>query len=998
MRTVRFLEFELDLDLYSLSKNGEAVSIGPRALDTLVCLINNRHRVVSRDFLLSEVWKTTSLSDATIPTTIMEIRRALGDSASKPLFIQSVRGRGYRFLPSISQDRITRSPQTQGEIPFVGRDADIQALSDSLRDVVKHKAAQVVLISGEAGIGKTRILSEFISANDGSVQTISVKSPTIEGSPPFWLWTTLLRAALSSDYSSSSLLETSEALRSVFPELSGSSGPSNPKEILVDRFSVITQWIRTIKAIPKGPPVIISLEDIHRADPDSLSLLSCLAEELDREPILLIATHRPPSVSDQRRERISEISSFNRTKKIELSPLSSADISAMLDPLNENRSHLSRVLRDRTSGNAFYVTHLIRNMNAPDNIESPNAILQQLPLSGREIVSRQLSDLPPETKSTLSIASTIGDRFAIQMLADITDTSAEETINNLSAAKLAWIISEDGPSYAFSHSLLRDALYHTLDPLERKKLHLRVARALIDQSQDHLRAAEISHHLASALPLSEPNEARRYAVLAGRGAASRFALTEAAAFFLRALEIEQLNRSSNPEELCKIMQELALAKIYTNDRLGARELLLRAADLARQIDSVDLLSSCALALAPDFLTIEVGIYDRELLDLLRESLRDLPNGDSPLRALLLARLSQAGQWSESPEVTEELAKKALQCARASSDTDALIASLAARAESLHGPAFAEIRMPFINELGELAHERRDTPAILLQHTRSITANLELGNVKEVEIQNEQYRKIAAETMLPQFNWYPKATDAMLAMLRGDLEEGKTLSEEFLTGAGEHTDQNLLQTFACHSVLRSIEQDESGTSIALVEAYSAQQKSMYVWSAALPWLYWDDGQLDRAASLVEEFEISHIPLMAREPGGGVGLGLLSEVSAALNYEKHVDALYEIVLPIADKCSTVGYGVAYLGSFYRYAGLLTKAKGKNADAIKLIGSAYKKERSLNAPSWQAYAVADIVEIGGRPDIPEDEISSLHDTLLKKSLRRATRRLREIGLDAF
>ena len=85
MGKIQFSDFEIDLDLFTLAKNGRPLAIGPRPLDVLICLIRNRERVVHRNQLMEEVWQTNALSPATIPTAILEVRRTLGDDASNQI-------------------------------------------------------------------------------------------------------------------------------------------------------------------------------------------------------------------------------------------------------------------------------------------------------------------------------------------------------------------------------------------------------------------------------------------------------------------------------------------------------------------------------------------------------------------------------------------------------------------------------------------------------------------------------------------------------------------------------------------------------------------------------------------------------------------------------------------------------------------------------------------------------------------------------------------------
>jgi hypothetical protein len=511
-------------------------------------------------------------------------------------------------------------------------------------------------------------------------------------------------------------------------------------------------------------------------------------------------------------------------------------------------------------------------------------------------------------------------------------------------------------------------------------------------------AAQIADHIFNAIPIARCGEASHHAQIAGREAASRFAHAQSRAFFERALDVAQSDRQVDMFDRYSIMIDLAQATLYCGNRVRARELLIDAAKIARLMNSPEKIAECALNLSPDFLTIEVGSYDSILVGLLQEALEALQPDSQSLRAQLQARLSQARQWEGYTRQNEELALAAVHTARLSGDSNAVLAALAARAESLHGPHRAAERLPHIIALGEVARRTGNIHALLLQRTRLMTAYLELGEIRKIRIENERYKAEADEVGLPQYRWYPGATDCMLAMLRGDFDLADELAAEYREAAGANPDQNFQQTFAAQHVLRALERDESSRVLPLVENFAAQHQSVLSWSAAIPWFRWDSGMEAEARDALNMFSAQDVRSMAVEPGGGVGLALLAEVAAAVNSESHVKILYELILPIVDRCASAGYGVAYIGSFARYAGLLAHSLGETDKAILLLSLAIKKELCRGARTWHAYAQLDLEAIvqsskENRTVIKRADINLLRGTNLK-SLPRLRRRLLASG----
>lgn len=974
MRRIRFSEFELDLELFTLQRNNSPIEIGQRPLDLLVCLIQNRERVVDLEFLRREVWNSAALSPAAIPTCVRELRMALSDNASNPRFIESTRGRGYRFIAEVRSAPRSKTTHAQPfeELPFVGRKTEMTILRELLRSSIAEARGHLILIRGEAGIGKTRLLAEFLKTIPATVPSYVARGSTIEGTPAFWPWTKILREALAAQKGTNQeLIENAQSLSTAFPEIRGSVDHALNRPTNLDRFSILSRWIKTIRSISRGTPLLLAFEDIHRADSDSLSLLAWITEELSFDPVIVIATHRPSPETNGTAQGLSEIAALPRCKNIDLAPLTARDISFMLDPLSPDRTELSEALELRTGGNAFYVTHLIRYLDSRISTESTESLVSALPSTGDEIVSRQLSDLPSSTRNALAVASVAGGTFSIPTTAEILGVSSKELLAQLEAARRAWLIREDGCDFLFSHALLRDALYQTIVSSRRREIHLMLARNLIKHGDS--RSALISDHLTKAMPLTEPAEARRFALLAGRDTAARFAYAEAQIFFERALDLVESDADCSVTDRCKILLEYANAQLYAGDRERARRTLLEAARLARQEDSGALLAACALQLAPDYLSIEVGTYDLTLIRLIEEALEVTPTNDLSLRSKLLARLSQAVRWTADPEKHTQMAAEALQLAQQSMDRDALSAALSARVDSLGGPEHTEDRIRVLKELYETAQTSENIPAKLVHQTRMIAALLELGDMVQLDAENESCRELASQTGLAHFMWYPESTDSMRALMRGDIRQNAELSSRYQEIRRLTQDANVTQGYASQEIYRQVEMDCSESVIPFVLEFTRTQKLVLSWSAGLGWLQWDAGRMADASDSIEQFEFSRVETLFREAGGGIGIASLAEVTAYLGNREQREYLYRRIVPLQGRYATAGYGVLYFGSFARYSGLLADSLSMYPEAIHHLKLAVRDEASIGARVWQGHSEIDLTAVLQRGGASQQEVNT-------------------------
>jgi DNA-binding winged helix-turn-helix (wHTH) protein len=979
MRRIRFGDFEVDLDLFTLERNGTEVEIGRRTLDLLVCLIENKERVVDPEFLRREVWNSATLSPAAIPTCVMELRRTLGDSAAEPTFVASIRGRGYRFIAEANSAPGSARTGTQPfeDLPFVGRKAEMAVLRDAIRSSISEARGHLVLIRGEAGMGKTRLLSEFLKTLPATIPTYVARSSSIEGTPAFWPWTKILRDALAAQKDiNNELVDNARSLSTAFPEIQQSVEQEFTRSSNLDRFSILSRWTTTIRCISRGAPLLLAFEDIHLADFDSLSLLAWIAEELSFDPVTVVATHRPHTEAEATAQGLTELAALSRCRNVDLAPLTARDIKSMLDPLSSDKTELSEELRSRTSGNAFYVTHLIRYLDNKSISGSTKSLVSTLPSDGRAIVSRQLSDLPTLTRDALAVAAVWGGTFPIAATADILEISHSELLRRLEAALAAWVIREDGSDFVFCHALLQEALYQTLESARRREIHLRLAEALVHNGEAHV--ALISDHLDAAMPLPNLEEAHLFAVLAGRDAAARFAYSEAQVFFRRAVETIGLASGCSLADHCRVILEYATSQLYAGDREQARDSLLAAAELARTTPNGELLAECALQLAPDFLSIEIGAYDSQLISMLQEALIGLPDDMYSTRSLLLARISHGLLWSKDVKHSERIAVEALRLAEKSGDITSLSAALAAQADSLTGPDRLEERMKVTRQLEQVVRSQNNLPDAVMQHVRLISTLLEIGDVREVDSEIDSCERIAMEMNLPQYLWYTKTFRAMRTLMHGDFSETHRLARESHELGGKHGDENVPHSRACQTTCILIEQNNAEAALSTIAAMASKRPLVRAWAAGTGYIHLMAGQLPEALSLLTTFDDRDVDLLFRETGGSAGIAFLAEIAAAGADTNRKLLLLDLCSRAPNRGATLGFAIAYFGCFARYAGMLAHSLGQMDEAIEHLTTAIDIEGGRGAVLCRAHAELDLANALADSHLGEDRIVQIHNSV--------------------
>ena len=206
MGVLAFGEFEADPDRFELRRAGTRVEIPAKSFDVLLYLIRHRERVVSKRELVEKVWQAQALSTSAVPTAVLGLRRALGDEADSARHVANVRGRGYRFVAEV-REVASQGVRTLPQGGWMRREHKIESVVSWAAEpnwprseppsTRAARTPQIVLLSGEAGIGKTRTAEEFsirARARDGTVLVGRCREG--EGAPAFWPWIQIVRSLL----------------------------------------------------------------------------------------------------------------------------------------------------------------------------------------------------------------------------------------------------------------------------------------------------------------------------------------------------------------------------------------------------------------------------------------------------------------------------------------------------------------------------------------------------------------------------------------------------------------------------------------------------------------------------------------------------------------------------------------------------------------------------------------------------------------------------------
>ena len=437
---------------------------------------------------------------------------------------------------------------------FVGRARELEALV-RMFDAMQLGSGATVLIAGEGGIGKTRLVSELAGrARDAGCEILVGRSIDLVGTElPFQPFV--------------------EALRPLGQPLrEDRSTPGSQLRVFEDTLARVTDRAATA-------PVLLVLEDLHWADTSSLDLLVFLAHNLDGRQVLLLATYRAgePSSAKRMRRLAEGVRRSGSSLLLELGPLESEELTMLLAA--RSASPLPAALTDtivaRSEGNPFFAEELLAAASDQRG---------ELPRGLRDLLLQRVDRLDDQTQGLLQVASAVGRDVGYALLCAVAGLREAEVRQSLHQAVAHGVLVADQPtqSVRFRHPLLAEAVYTTILPGEREELHARIADELARSGATG--AAELGPHWAAA---GRSTEAVAASVEAARQAAAVFGLAEALSHLERALALWHAVPDAaelvglDLAELCSWASELAS---QTGAAPRAHELGRRAIELVGDAD------------------------------------------------------------------------------------------------------------------------------------------------------------------------------------------------------------------------------------------------------------------------------------------------------------------------------------------------------------------------------------------------------------------------------
>jgi len=680
--------------------------------------------------------------------------------------------------PAGAQPAAAQPPGGPPVSSLVSRDAELAHLRDTFRRAASGHGGAVVLV-GEPGAGKTTLAEAAAHIAGGAGFTCPWgRCLDAASTPAFWPWSQVLRA-----------LPDGPRVQAARQRLDGDTADdADTGEDSVRQFRAYQAVAAALGEAAAGAPVLAVVDDLHAADDASLALLQLLSGDLHRMPVLLLFTVRDTERSGPLDQALGELLRHPGAERVPVGAFDPADVAALVERLTTEPPHAGVVaaLMDRTGGNPFYTTELVRLISGEHRrqpLTAGDVRAHDVPSGIRDVLLRRVGRLPEDTQSLLMVAAVAGRELQPDLLEHVTGLDTEQLLLNLEPAIAAGLVTtaEDGWGFRFRHPLIHESLYASVGRVERARLHARAAAALEDiSSASAADVVQLAYHYLSAGPFGDPAKAVTYAREAGARAVRQGAWQDAARHLEQALAAISPALPDADGIRCDVLVELGHARRSGGQIREAHRAFDESISLADRIGDEDRMLAAAVAFGAPQLwgSREWDETDPRLIALLERQLGRVGDRDPARRVRILATLATELASDQTAFRGWEYANEALDTARRLAQPEELGIAVSAYLFSAgeltdHVPQIRAV----LDEM--LQGSQRDlTPQVqTIMLARLLTERIRSGDLTRFDAEFAHAWHLAADVLhSPELQIALRMVQACRYLVAGDIERGAALME------------------------------------------------------------------------------------------------------------------------------------------------------------------------------------------------------------------------------
>ncbi len=873
----------------------------------------------------------------------------------------------YRPSVGAGHDELPGALRLGFGFPFIGRSTELGTLR-TLVPRAQGEGRRIVLLGGEPGSGKSRLVREFAAeaAQEGVLVLYGACDAVVRTpyGPFVEALDRLARVAEPAELREALGTGGGELTR-LIPDLALRVGDL-PSPVDADpdteRHRLHTAVTGLLTGLTRTRPALLVLEDLHWADSATLMLLRHLARAAGEARALLLATFRDTEAElpEALSETLADLRRPDDVVRLRLGGLSGEEVAEFVRRAaggehEPELGELAQAIHALTQGNAFLVCELWRSLVETGMIElsggairltQPPAELSS-PESVREVVSQRLARLAPETSQLLELAATAGSEFDLDVVRRAAGLAEAELLVALDEGVRSGMIEElpaRGLACRFAHELVRRALYDRLSRARQAELHLRVAEALEGSPRPSPRAlADLAHHFSAAAPIAGTARAVEYNLLAARAASSALAFDEAAARLSAALELG----IDGPEERAQTLLELGGASHRGGKAPDALAAFSAAATIAREIHDPEMLARAAIGY--EEACWRPGIADAGATELLEEAADALGARPSQLRVGLLAGLARALDFQGDHDGGERVRTVAIAIARELDDETGL-ATVLMRSYWSRGTTSLEGILAMLTEARDLGLALGNTEICAEAMAWRTPTFVALSDLDSARREIAELLATAERTAQPFMHHVADHYGSAIAFCDGRLAEADALAHRSHEWSRLLTGRDASGVYGIQMFGIRREQGRLAELAPVIRILAGGEGREGPWRPGLVALLAELGMEAEAKR-----ELSTLAAEGLEPFREslwlASLTYLTDACAALGDESAAALLYPELEPLSGANVMIGHLVSCYGAADRYLGMLAAVLGETERAEEHFEQALELNRRMGATTWVA-----------------------------------------------
>jgi predicted ATPase/pimeloyl-ACP methyl ester carboxylesterase/class 3 adenylate cyclase len=860
-------------------------------------------------------------------------------------------------------------------LSFAGRHAELELLRDSAVRASTNAAPQTALVVGEPGIGKTRLVGEFVST-EHTRGALVLYGRCDEGmAAPFQPfvealeWYVAHSERLITGDDPEALARVSNSLqRAIAAQVAVTT--TDPESDQLRLFNAYASWLTELS---RQQPIVLALDDIHWATNPTLLLLHHVAAKITDARVLVVATYRDTEVEPAHAlaSTLADLRKVSSVTRIPLGGLGIEDIAAVLGPVSsqdgeDRTTEVAAKVHAETEGNAFFVGEVIQHLAdigvlVPDDSgwTATRAIADAgIPEGVKEVVGQRLRRLGNEATRVLQGAAVAGRDFSVSEVAAASGATDNDVIAALEGACDAHLVLEVGSDrFRFAHALVRATLLDGMSESRRLRMHHAIAEHL--EQTDSSNVVDLAHHWCAAAVAGDPEKAVAFSLKAAEQAKSQGAYDDAVSMLERAITVIPRDDDSR---LLEVLLALGAAQVTTGDTERYQATFRSAAELAILLDDPQAYARAILGyLGREEIIRHLDDFARPGLE---QALRQIDRGDDPgLVSELLGALA-AGLANWEPERSVELSAECLALARHVESHEVLCGALRARLRCYWDPLAVEERLALVSELRRSAEEAALPDVVAQSWQWEAIVQFGAGDLTAVEYALDELERINARLGLKYFQWAVVARRAGVALSAGALAAAAQLIRESV--------DLVVHDFSIFpwqiATLRWLE-GRAAEIIPFLSEFDPERdpKPERVVNEAMVALNTAEaGDLARAQASLEAVALYLADADITPWRRSFVLAIAARAARLVGNGPWVEPLRAAFEPLAGLFAVAHPGVSSLGAIDGWRGALALTAGRIDEAIELLAQAVEQNGAAGLRPFVAIAQADLAEALSHRDV--------------------------------